>query len=359
MAQNIFILGAGASCDAGIPVMNNFLKVARNLKNQSKISPNSKELFDLVFRAKKEITKMQSKFNIENPNNIEVLFAQFEMAELLGKLGDMEAEEIVNLKKAVNILISETIENSFYLNPKDDYFLPSDTYNRFVQLIQKILLKGETVSIITFNYDIALEYALQFNRQPFDYCLLGGSVLFDSNSKIKLLKLHGSLNWYKGSGQEGISVMENSIEQGHIRHTANDLRSKLECLRYIRGQDAEVMIVPPTYNKMQHHSQLKNVWQNAALELSNCKRIHIIGYSLPNTDHFFRDLFAQGTLDVDMIDEILVYDPDPEIETRFKDLFGNETKGIYGFRKTYFSDSIEEIGSLYGFKKNGPRLRVV
>ena len=55
------------------------------------------------------------------------------------------------------------------------------------------------------------------------------------------------------------------------------------------------MIVPPTWNKTEYHSNLSHVWHEAAVELGSARNIYVFGYSLPETDSFFRYLFALGT----------------------------------------------------------------
>jgi len=52
MAKNVFILGAGASKEAGAPLMAEFLDVARDLFTSGKIEkPQDRESFQKVFEA--------------------------------------------------------------------------------------------------------------------------------------------------------------------------------------------------------------------------------------------------------------------------------------------------------------------
>jgi hypothetical protein len=56
------------------------------------------------------------------------------------------------------------------------------------------------------------------------------------------------------------------------------------------------VIVPPTWNKTQYHKEIGGVWTEAAKHLSEAENIFIIGYSLPDTDQFFRYLYSLGTV---------------------------------------------------------------
>ena len=72
MSDIVFILGAGASVDAGAPVMKNFLDVADNLW-KSGISENAKDDFIDIFKALGKLQLAQAKANIDL-NNIEDVF---------------------------------------------------------------------------------------------------------------------------------------------------------------------------------------------------------------------------------------------------------------------------------------------
>ncbi len=95
MTSTVFILGAGASRAAGGPLMVDFLDIAEDMFEGMRQSqePNSvRDSFELVFR---EIHKLQEVYarSTLDLNNIESVFAAFEMATLLGRLGDLTRHE--------------------------------------------------------------------------------------------------------------------------------------------------------------------------------------------------------------------------------------------------------------------------
>jgi hypothetical protein len=49
VSQTVFILGAGASAQAGAPLMNTFIPVAQDIKRGGTLYPKEQENFDLVF----------------------------------------------------------------------------------------------------------------------------------------------------------------------------------------------------------------------------------------------------------------------------------------------------------------------
>jgi hypothetical protein len=105
------------------------------------------------------------------------------------------------------------------------------------------------------------------------------------------------------------------------------------------------MIVPPTWNKTEHHRSLSSVWSAAARELSDTEELFIIGYSLPESDAFFRYLFALGTIGESPLRRVWVFNPNrsPEIQRRFSALFGPGAEQRFAFFPMTFEDSIAHI----------------
>src|SRR4051812_22857465 len=102
MSRYVFILGAGASRAAGAPLMSNFISIAQTVR--PKLSQEESAAFELVFRARAKLQQIFSKAQLDI-NNVESLFGTFEMARLLGKLGDLSLPEIERLPQAMNTFI--------------------------------------------------------------------------------------------------------------------------------------------------------------------------------------------------------------------------------------------------------------
>jgi hypothetical protein len=183
-------------------------------------------------------------------------------------------------------------------------------------------------SIISLNWDILLDNAIhesldreRQNRgcgtedyEPFgvvDYCCYVSS-LVDANRRIrtglwslgargynvKLLKMHGSMNWLQCSHCQrlftdfGEKLVVYRIGE-HCRHCQN------------HGVDAPLRsaLIMPTFLKDFSNFQHKLVWQNAGVELMEARRLIFIGYSLPHADFEFRQLITRmvhpsATIDV-------------------------------------------------------------
>src|SRR6202034_2920202 len=99
-----------------------------------------------------------------------------------------------------------------------------------------------------------------------------------AKSKIKLLKLHGSLNW-------------------ELYRTGTAIRLKprpyLVSTRSGKTRFEKILILAPGWKKEINRNPYKQFWRTARLELEKCKTLVILGYSLPETDLLAQSLLAE------------------------------------------------------------------
>ena len=193
MSQVVFILGAGASRDCGAPLMYDFLDTASRLLSTGEVN-DKKEHFERVFKAVSALQSVHSKSQLDL-NNIESIFTALEIANVLRKLPGFKAEEIPDVIASLKELIVATLERTIKFPTKSQYILPTNSYDSFAKLIGYLKSDAHpslTSSVITFNYDIALDVAMHRNSQGPDYAFVPET---KASSPTKLLKLHGSLNW--------------------------------------------------------------------------------------------------------------------------------------------------------------------
>lgn len=217
---------------------------------------------------------------------------------------------------------------------------------------------------------MALDYALAFKNCIPDY-RLDPNKPSDANA-IKLLKLHGSLNWALCECGDLIefSMQEYIKRRQKVAFTfdlnANDLRDRIpiyEMMNQLRkehkhkneispqksiesGFRFRPAIIPPTWTKSEYYQPMKNVWKEAAFELSEAENVYIVGYSLPETDAFFPYLYSLATLDSStQIERFWVFNIDgsPEIKGRYKGMVGKGIERSYQFFNMDFSEAIEKM----------------
>jgi hypothetical protein len=340
VSEIVFILGAGASQEAGAPVVANFLDTAEELLKGGNLGEYTED-FERVFDARSKLQVVQSKAELDL-DNIESIFATFEIGRLVNRLPNIESTSINPLLVSIRRLIVKTLEQTVSYPVGDKRIWPSHSYHEFAGLIKDLITKRHSCSIITFNYDYALDYALSFNGIPPDYCLSETK----KGGAIPLIKLHGSLNWarcakcgeiipwnvrdYLAKTNAGL-ITHISTQPIHFGIGAQLRKSGIKHCEI--DIEPDPVIVPPTWNKTEYHQALSGVWSHAALELSNATSIFVSGYSLSETDLFFRYLFALGSVGQTLIKRFWVFDPDTsdEVNKRFRALIGPGAKGKYKY----------------------------
>lgn len=351
MSEFVFILGAGASVSSGAPVMNNFLERAEKLYRTGKLREYSSH-FDRVFETISEMQSIHSKSEMDI-NNIETVYALLEMAKVIGGYKDKSIEDIQAVIDSLKILIQVTLEKSIrYGWNTNNYFVPIHDYHNFCQLLsEKFGTRSKQFSIITYNYDVALDFALTYHKFEYNYSIEDK----EESNNISLLKLHGSLNWFKCSTCGKIIPFNdfNSFKaEQHIAHPNQTSDKSME----ISKSDPSILshcgheissdnpwIVPPTWNKTDYHTTLSNVWSKAAKELSDAEHIFIIGYSLPESDYFFKFLYSLGTLGSSIIKGIYIINPDEQVDPNYKNMISNFTGKRIKFYHKVFGLSLDEI----------------
>lgn len=355
MSSIVFVLGAGASRQCGGPLMGDFLDIATNLLRTRKIDDQS-EAFKEVFRAIGNLQAVHSKAEMDL-NNIESIFTALELGKVIQKFPGLKAEEIDGVIASLKTLIVKTLEQTVLFPIHNNRIVAPDPYPYFYELINFLNTEAspnQTCSVITFNYDIAVDYALIGDGSGPFY----GMGTKTSASSIPLLKLHGSLNW--GSERVGDKVEIRTQSLAYLRNqmahqtgpVVLDVGSRIQELLRQGGHavEKEPVIVPPTWNKADYHRDLSEVWASAAQHLSEAEYIYIIGYSLPETDSFFRHLYALGSTSDHPFKEIAVFDPDPrgQVEKRFRDLMGAGALSRFACHKEDFAHAIKTISEKFG-----------
>lgn len=378
MSDTVFILGAGASKEGGAPLMADFLDRATDLWSIG--DTNGKEQhFERVFRAIRVLQTVHSKARLDL-NNIESVFAAFEMATTLQQFADYSPEQLQQLATDTTALIATTLDRTlrYALPPRPRRFgaqvsppepleadelvaalQPPEPYASFANLLGRIQEDprlGDSVALITFNYDLALEVALfRADRCPY-------YALEDEEFPVKavpLLKLHGSLNWCSCAScqstiavpitHDGIKKCASQVDQRTaLLSSSSLLQNYAHCGNRVAS---DPLLVPPTWNKTKYYEELDSVWARAAQELFEAQRIVVIGYSLPDSDIFFRYLYALGTAGGPPLRRFLVFNPDEGLERRFRGLLGVAAAARFEYHSKTFKQALEHLERLVIIKE--------
>jgi hypothetical protein len=132
----------------------------------------------------------------------------------------------------------------------------------------------------------------------------------DENPRsIKLLKLHGSLNWKycRSCRQVLLTPWDAKIDlniMGFTRNVGDDERvEEFRCP--VDNTTFDTLILPPSHIKDLTHPVITGLRDEAARELRAAKKIVFVGYSLPDADVHLKALFRKSiapSADVVVID---------------------------------------------------------
>ena len=309
----LFILGAGFSKPAGLPLGRDLLEDVR----KHILSGGGETL-------EEEIREWQQLYP-DKKIDLESVLAYSHRQQYLRLWGSEEmyshgSQTIVSARQAIQeILTSNT--------PR-----PAPTlYRNFAKRLEPWDI------VLTFNYDTLLEQTLDELSKP--YTLLPGWRLERDPSIFKkkhidLLKLHGSIDWYdydyhKDSREyrEKNDIPDSNPLFGQCPEIPKDRLSSAEpSAEYASRMYSRVFrvpelatylptlskpfwdlvpfILPPAYDKLLGHEAILDLWENLYRILVDMPSIIVIGYSMPQYDsyayetlgRFFMSYQGQGAL---------------------------------------------------------------
>jgi len=291
--------------------------------------------------------------------NVESLFNLVEMGRLIGRLPGTETpEQIEDAVRAVRRLLAQTIERTCTFGFTDGQVHPRGPYGSLANHVRHVISTTATTpdwAFVTFNYDLALDQALYWNTLELDYGLQPPT---NNPRRVGLYKLHGSLNWSLCGCGEILPLAWNLVgvvlpsEVGGLARLQTTDRlattspARLQTTGGLAGawhgcgqaSTGEPAIVPPSWNKTQYQKGFARVWSRAAAELAAAENIVVIGYSLPDSDAFFHDLFRLGLPGPTRVRRFVVINPNGEACERFRELLGPELRVRFEPYNTGFED---------------------
>lgn len=386
--HNVYILGAGFSAEAGLPVIKDFMNRMRDaaawLEEQGGREQEVQAIERVLeFRLRAAAAAYRVPLNVEN---VEELFSLASASAGEGLAEDMALAIAATLDYARSTAPPLAEHQCFTLGildvpdwTKPPNWLPPPAHIQ--QQVQSGQLKGQWSgcppyefylgvmcgyfnkrgpnrrdTIITFNYDLLIEESLQALAVPFGYgCEVSRDksaetmVRTDVEAKIQVLKLHGSISWTAFSNY----LFSPDEEEHHARPLQLGQAEDWELptskgypgprvfgsYSELRAKRLHPLLVPPTWRK-DIGVDLSATWQAAVTELRTATRIIMLGYSVPPTDQHFKFLLAAGLQDNISLRKVFFVNPalaEPETGKQLKErLFGL-------LRPEHFNQGIVEI----------------
>jgi hypothetical protein len=206
MAKTVVIFGAGASKCSGAPLMREFLQKGNALRYTGQFSEELQKDWGVFMDAYQHLQRASSRINIDL-DNIEEIWGLLEMAEVVNGLASMSGDQVKAARESLERIIVATIELSMHFpiirdNRQARIHAPTP-YHQLIQGLRSFIGNNGTrspVAFLTFNYDVALDFALYTHSLNTNYYL--ESPVINQAHGVPLCKLHGSLNWVLGPNNQ-------------------------------------------------------------------------------------------------------------------------------------------------------------
>ncbi|MDH1575068.1 hypothetical protein [Pseudomonas sp. GD03746] len=315
--KTVYILGAGFSVEAGAPTQAAILERAFELYAQQpnvfdfeKFSIFKKFLKDQLNAADDQLSGVDLE-DIFTP--LDRCLAESSQFRGIGLDSIMKVREAVFyvVGRTIQILLDRTTKSKDYIDHFAEHLVNLSAVRARAQYRSE-----DPVSVISTNWDILLDnsiysYLQQGGRYDgvVDYCCYisskdesdpsvtpGLEKLGQGGFNVKLLKLHGSLNWLQcprcarlyAKFFEKVAIHQFNLSNS-CRHC--DRNFPEEKNKHLLSQN----LIMPTYLKDLSNPQYRIIWQNAGIEISEADQIVFIGYSLPQADFEMRQLLSRMT----------------------------------------------------------------
>ena len=323
--ERCFVLGAGASYDAGVPVERRILPAAEWCAEflQSKECKTEYEERALVrIRALLELARNALDGSLDSS-----------LDPLYSKLDESDRHILNWLVVFLLSRVGCTSSGGFCYRWEKHEPDAATSYRRMAKVV------SSRDAILTFNYDTFLEqgisppfklhYGSCIAAWPHEdrYPILGR----DEEVTLRVLRLHGSAGWLtcsKCSLTEDFGMMpinELGIEEETVR--AHDVDAYCpRCMREVgvssMGLDAilhdgmsydlferEHCMVLPAAEREYDREPLRSIWGFTEKALAVCDQIIIVGYSLPAVDKAFKAVVDRALKVRESHPKLLVVDP--------------------------------------------------
>lgn len=284
--SKVFVLGAGVSHSAGLPLAAHMLTaVAETTLSQ----PERAELDDfleyLMPTFEKEVANYPDVEEFLTLLEVAESYAQFSRAKLA-----FPRRRLAKLKRT-------------FLGGLARYLWGGHeavTADHPITLLVQTLKPSDIV--ITFNYDLTVERAISNLDRTWDYKR--------GAADITLLKPHGSIDWFHADEVEadGDRFVELFTDLTWFDGW-NLERQKL-------GRSLPV-IVPPVVAKLLDDPDLQAIWMEVGASIARADAIYILGYSLPQADTLTRFVLRRAISSRKKSGNIWAVNPDGHLRSRF------------------------------------------
>lgn len=324
MKKTVYVLGAGFSMEFGAPSQSNLIRAIFDLKNHPEYSAQKRRTVNKWIHELDSLMSDTLKISDAEKVNypLEDIYTPIDksITESLS-FKEYSPAKLLVVRQKINNLVMLALKNE--IDGKKSNLKQLEKFSQFIVDQCKVRINKETddkVSIITTNWDILLDNSLyktiNKDRIPkghkfsgvIDYCCYISSLdekdekvkpglyaIGKGRYNVKLLKLHGSLNWSQCPKCSRLYVKLYQRYSGAYifkKHYCRHCEKNYNLNKCVTNR-LFTNLITPTFLKNLNNVQNKLVWQNAGIELSEAEKIVFIGYSLPQSDFEFKQLLSR------------------------------------------------------------------
>ena len=361
MKKTVYILGAGFSKPAKAPIQSEIIEEIFNLRKKNlgtkeKVIKGYLNEFEKFLENELFIDKADFK-NVA----LEDVFTPIDRCIIDGiSFRSLDNKKIIDLREKIYSLIIIAIKEKLQDSTQHKGYI--DAFSNYLVDEMKPRInnkKHDPISVISTNWDILLDNSIKRSIEEdnhngvVDYCCYISSLHDDEtimpglwalgNGKynVKLLKIHGSMNWLTCPKCQRLYVAfyDKIAEYGIYKdkfcnHCSKNFKESKNISIALRSN-----LIMPTFLKDLNNFQIKLIWQNAGVELSEASNIVFIGYSLPQADYELRQLFSR------MISH------DAEIEVVMRGEKDEKTTKVIAERKDRNDGILQNYRTFFGKRK--------
>lgn len=335
--NRLFVLGAGFSAAAKIPLTDKLLKLT-----MSKFASECPGIYkrvnnyaEICFSIDKEVDYSKVNFS-----DLCTFLEYQELREYGG--GERWSDAGSREKLALKFYIAKTIAEH---TPRDSDI--PEIYLRFAEQLHK------NDRILNFNWDCLLEVALKKIGKEYTYS-------FEEN-KVKICKLHGSVNWRLNVPEAlGKPTTQNilgwqSLGLAHGLMPVDIYQSN--CLIYFNNfqqfqplEQIEPFLVLPGYGKAFDVRNIAVLWYKPEWALAFTHDVYIIGLGLAPDDFFIRSFFLDNLPYINSFSgiegrEIVIINPSPDAKENYDFILKNKYARLIGedFQVSHVEEMYKKI----------------
>ncbi len=330
MTDNVIILGAGASHDAGIPLLAGFVDkmweyAIRGRNGDQPLSAKDHDVFKRAIEVRNELNAYHGRATFDD-RNIEDILSILSFNVIGGGRPDKAKLDRIIKAMARTIELSCNVEHDGRLNVIEES--GPGVYRSFWRNMFGWAGAGNDLpAIITLNYDLVLERSLfqlligktyGTYESVFPFPGISVKYYFDLRSDTSFRVQRAR---YQGPDFESIPGTKlEPVSSGEIEGAANieilklhgslnfpSKRGTTDGYQLTTPRDDPYML-PPIFNKLTT-TEPREMWKVALERLRQAKNIIIVGYSLPATDiymQYFLKTAVGPNLD---LNRVYVFDP--------------------------------------------------